>query len=268
MTWVLTLVASQTYLDKAFGTIRQARSVGKWTDDVVLIIPNDVTLSDENRRIVDLLRVMIRVVRPKNLSRIIGFWERHSTHPQYDYLTKRPGLYLKYNVFDTYFKQWDTVAYLDAGAVVLGDFGRIKTSCEPRGWLYAHCDGYPTYEWKLGCQFAFDVFDPREAHMMKRKYAMGCDYFQSTLMIFSSSILEPGLPDKLFALHERYPISTTGDQAILNLYFLLERGLWRPLPVRDDRGFLYDFHERDGCTANDYVVLKYPTSLTEPLHVE
>ena len=258
MSWVLTIVATQTYLTKAFATIHQSRTVGKWDDDVVLIIPEDVMLSDEHRLVAEVLRVIVRVVKPKNLDRIMGFWEARPSHPQYEYLSRRPGLYLKYNVFDTYFKKWDTVFYLDAGATVLGDLGRFKASCQPRGWLYAHSDGYPSYTWKLSGQFAFDVFDHREEYMMKRKYAMDCDYFQSTLMIFSSSILEPGIPDTLFALHERYPISRTGDQGILNLYFSLRRSIWRPLPLRDDHGFLYDFHERDGYSASDYVILKYP----------
>jgi lipopolysaccharide biosynthesis glycosyltransferase len=258
MTWVLTLVATQPYLNKAFGTIRQARTVGKWVDDVVLIVTNDFELSPEQMNSVSELKITIYQVRPRNVDNVLRVWEKYTSHPRYEYTMARPGIYLKYNVFDTYFKQWDIVFYLDAGAVILSDLGRFKTSCKPNGWLYAHSDAHPFYDRKLSGQFAFEMLNDLEVKMMKRKYAMECDYFQSTVMIFNSSILQPGIPDTLFAMYQRYPSSLTGDQPILNLYFQRH---WRQLPLKDEHGFLYDFHERDGCTARDYAILKYPHTI-------
>jgi SAM-dependent methyltransferase len=258
MKWVLTLVATQSYLDKAFVTIGQARTIGNWNDDIVLIVSDDVVFTTEHRRIIESLTLVIHIVQSRNVDRVLAFWRRHPTHPRYEYTMSRPGIYVKYNVFDVYFKQWNIVFYLDAGAVILGDLGRFKKSCEPKGCLHAHSDAYPTYERKLSGQFAIELLDPLEAVMMRRKYPMECDYFQSTVMIFDSSILQPGIPDTLFAMYERYPVSVTGDQAILNLYFTLRQPIWRQLPLKDDRGFLYDFHERDGYSVNDYVILKCP----------
>ena len=255
MSWVLTLAATQPYIDKAFGTIRQARSVGKWTDDVVLVVSDDVILTAEHRHTLDELRTSLHVVRSRNVDHILEVWRQHPTHPRYEYTMNRPGIYVKYNVFDVYFKQWNIVFYLDAGAVIFGDLGRFKKSCEPKGCLYAHSDAYPTYERKLSGQFAIELLNPLEAAMMIRKYAMECDYFQSTVMIFESSILQPGIPDTLFAMYERYPVSLTGDQPILNLYF---QQIWKQIPLSDGHGFLYDFHQRNGYNVVDYLILKYP----------
>ena len=258
MKWVLSFVATQSYLDKAFETIRQARTVGKWVDDIVLTISDDVVLKDEHERSFLELRTSIYVVRSRNVDRILEVWKNHRTHPRYEYTINRLGIYLKFNIFDIYFKQWDTVFYLDAGAVILGDLGRFKASCIPNGCLYAHSDAYPIYERKLSGQFAFELIDPFDADTMKRTYAMECDYFQSTVMIFDSSILQPGISDTLFEMYERYPNSLTGDQAILNLYFTLQYPIWKPLQLKDEYGFLYDFHERDRYSTNHYAILKYP----------
>ena len=42
MSSVLVLVANYEYINKAFNTILQARTVGKWDKSIVLLVPNEI----------------------------------------------------------------------------------------------------------------------------------------------------------------------------------------------------------------------------------
>ena len=186
--WVLTCVASETYIEKSINTIHQARTRGKWVDDIVLLIPDTLSLKEEYMQIFNTLSVIIKPVINRSADKIISFWKQHSTHEKYEYLINRPGLYIKYYVFDVFFRQWDIVFYLDVGGHIFNSLDRIKDVCEPKGWLYAHSDSYPTYEWNLSIQFAFDLVDKDKEEKMKKKYNLECNYFQSGLLIFNSSL--------------------------------------------------------------------------------
>lgn len=255
--WVLTCVASETYIEKSINTIHQARTRGKWVDDIVLLIPDTLSLKEEYMQIFNTLSVIIKPVINRSADKIISFWKQHPTHEKYEYLVNRPGLYIKYYVFDVFFRQWDIVFYLDVGGHIFNSLDRIKDVCEPKGWLYAHSDSYPTYEWNLSIQFAFDLVDKDKEKKMKKKYNLECNYFQSGLLIFNSSLIEENTVTDLLNMNEEYPF-VRGDQGIMNLYFTLERNLWKPLPIQDKYGFFYDFWERNGHKACEYIYLKYP----------
>jgi hypothetical protein len=259
--WVMTFLATPTYLDRAFKSIRQVREVGQWTKDIVLIVPEDIVIPDVHRAAVDTLGIQLYHVKPRDIGPVTRLWTQHSGHPHARQVLNRPGLYLKYYIFDTFFRQWDIVFYMDAGAVIFGNLNRFTTTCEPRGWLYGHSDAYPTFVNKLNSQFAFDIVDKGESDAMKEKYDLSCDYFQGTMMIYNTSIIQDDTVDRLFELTNLYPYSTNGDQGILNLYFNLERRVWKPIPTRDEHGFLYDYHARSNFHPKEYVFLKIPLTL-------
>ena len=60
---------------------------------------------------------------------------------------------------------------------------------------------------------------------------MNNDYFQGTMFIYDTNILNNDTVDRLFILNEKYPIARRMDQGILNLYFLCERNLWKQIPI-------------------------------------
>ena len=166
-------------------------------------------------------------------------------------------MYNKFHIFDTFFRQWDIVFYLDAGARIHGSLERMKNACEPVNCIYAHSDAYPTYEWKLSTQFCLDMFKSViEKVQMLGTYNLSTDYFQGTMCIYDTKIIEDNSVDRLFELSEKYPIARRMDQGILNLYFLCERNLWKQIPIKDDQGFLYDYMERKPYQGRDYLILK------------
>jgi hypothetical protein len=81
------------------------------------------------------------------------------------------------------------------------------------------------------------------------------DYFQSTIMLFDTNIIESDTFQELCALTEKYPISGTNDQGILNLYFVCIKDKWRQIPLGNDSTYFYDFNIR----KNDkpYIMTKY-----------
>jgi lipopolysaccharide biosynthesis glycosyltransferase len=133
----------------------------------------------------------------------------------------------------------------------------MQEACNPKLFFYAQSDSYPSYSRNLDCQFHLDLIDEGARGDIENKYDLHTDYFQSTLMIYNTKLLEENTVEKLFELAEKYPYAVRMDQGILNLYWLCQRNLWKQLPIQDDTGFLYNFHELRQTTRKDYLILKY-----------
>ena len=307
MSSVLVLVANYEYINKAFNTILQARTVGKWDKSIVLLVPNEIVeinpsniafteylysgrkkmqnailLSDPSsftpieslesmlekneeylkiqiniKNTAEYLGVILKGLPTVDFSRVESLWSKYPTHPNLFYILSRNYQYMKFFIMDPMFKQWDKVIYLDAGVSIQGPLERIVKVCDRDDVLYAHSDTFPTYDTKLDVQFDFTL-DNQISESLKNEFNVNRNYFQSTVMVFSTKIITEQTIPQLFTLMNKYPISTRNDQGIFNLHFLCERNLWKQLPIIDEEGFLYDFHEREGRKRSDYVVLKYP----------
>ena len=257
--WVLVFISNEPYINKAFDSITLARTNGNWKDDIVLLVSttlyNDKTIKTKSND----LNIILREVPNRNFDSILNVWRKHPTHSEYNYVLQRGFMFNKFCVFDIYFKQWDIVFYLDAGVQIQGSLDRMKKTCEPNKFLYGHSDSYPNYLWKLKIQFDLELFENKEN---KKEFIdtyssfFEKDYFQTTMCIYDTSILEDNTVDRLFELNEKYPIAKRMDQGILNLYFNCEKKLWKQIPIKDKEGFLYDYHERNDYKKNDYLILK------------
>jgi hypothetical protein len=266
--WVLVLLANEgygqhhsKYIDQALNTIKKARKVGGWKDDIVLLVSSVLFNSEAINDAANMLNVILKEVPNRSFDLILDTWKRHRSPDDVDlnYVLPREFIYNKFHVFNIFFKKWDYVFYIDAGMHIYYSMERFKIACKPSNCIYAHSDGYPTHEWKLERQFCLDIFDTKEQEKaLLDSYNLNIDYFQSTMFIFDTNIIKPTTVDRLFYLSEKYPVAIRMDQGILNLYFTCEQNLWKQIPVKDELGFLYDFHERDGYRGRDYVMLKYP----------
>jgi hypothetical protein len=255
-TWAMVLFSNEPYIEKALISILQVRQIGQWQDDIILMLPESLLNHPQIIEFSQQLRITLRKVKEVDVHSIIEHWKKYPSNPDYDYVMVREFMYHKFQVFDTFFKQWDVIFYLDSGAKIYGDLNRMKAVCEPDGCYYAHSDAYPIYEWKLGTQFCFDMMSSEEELEIKSKYNFNSDYFQGTMCIYDTKILEENTVDRLYELALKYPITRRMDQGILNLYFLCERNLWKQIPVKDEQGFLYDYHTRPGYERENYLILK------------
>lgn len=255
MSWVLVLVSNTNYIDKALLTIKSALTIGEWKDSIVLITDNETI----NNSIIDEIRnlgVNILIAPKLCFENVNKLWDKNCNHSYYDYVTSRRFQYMKFYTMDQYFKKWDYVFYIDSGAKILKSLNRFKESCKPKNCFYAHSDSYPTFEWKLKIQFCLDLNEDISSQLLK-KYNLESDYFQTTLFIYDTRILTEDYVSKLINLMNLYPISGRNDQGIFNLLVLCEKKLWKPIPTKDEQGFLYDFMVRPGYTIEDYTIIKY-----------
>jgi len=259
--WTMVFVANGPYIQKAINTIQLARTIGEWKDDIVLLVSSDLYSDETVKGLCTKFSVIMRKVPERNFDTVLNVWKKHPEHSEYKYVMQRTFIWNKFYTFDTFFRRWDYVFYLDSGAKIQGSLERMKKACVPDKCIYAHSDAYPSYQWKLIRQFSMELFDNEDNKQAFIKSYSNCfdkDYFQTTLFIYDTSILEDDTVEQLFKLNDLYPISIRADQGIANLYFHCERGLWKQIPVKDYKGFLYDFLERDGFRGRDYLILKYP----------
>jgi lipopolysaccharide biosynthesis glycosyltransferase len=226
----------------------------------VILVDSSVDINDESfQSSVAALRCQIRQLPPLDqglVVRIQNLWAPHKTHTNYDPVNCKLIQYLKFHTFDPWFKQWDVVFYVDAGVEVYGDLNRMKAACDPSGVFYAHSNGYPEYSTFGTLRGQFEpILDSTVADVLENSYDLNKDSFQSTIMIFDTSLIKNSTLSSLYTLLDLYPIANRNDQGILNLYFY---NSWTQLPVRDEQGWLYDFLERDSYMKTDYLILKYP----------
>jgi hypothetical protein len=252
--WVITLLSDAAYIKKATNTIIEIRNIGKWTDDIVLMIPQCLELYLQEFK--EEYNIILRILPEKDISAIYIEWQKYPQHENYQYIMSRQYIYMKFFIFDTFFKKWDIVFYVDSGISINHPLERIKENCEPDNILYAHSDSYPVYEWKLKRQFNLELFDKKNADEFVSKYNLDIDYFQSTVLIFDTNIIENDTVDRLFELANKYKFSYRVDQGIMNLLFNCEKNIWKTMPLKDEKGFLYDYLVRVGYNRNDYIMLK------------
>lgn len=257
---VLLLVASETFIYKAFKTIHMARTKGKWTQDIVVLVPDSMEITPDIEDTCQEYSIQLRKVSPVvELQCIFDFWTKHPSHPVYEHMKKRPYVFLKYYIFDTWLQTWKRVLYIDSDAWIHGPLTRLTSLCTEPNVLYAHSDAYPSYVWKLKNQFAMELFSSD----IDTKYNIEANYFQSTIYYFDTSILSETTMKDMIALTKKYPHTIRADQGITNLWIqdqskLFSKTMWRQFPVCDTEGFLYDFHERDAHTRQEYLIIKYP----------
>ena len=65
------------------------------------------------------------------------------------------------------------------------------------------------------------------------------NYFQTGIMFYDTSIIKEETKEEIINLVEKYPISTTNEQGIMNLYFIYIENFYEDLPVRTNDGLVY-----------------------------
>jgi hypothetical protein len=162
----------------------------------------------------------------------------------------------KLHLFNTFFKQWDYIFYLDCGMTIFSDILPLLNEIS-ENTLLAHSDAYPSYAWKLHDQFdktSVDYFTKLNA-----TYNLDIDYFQTTIMLYDTKIINSDTYDNLLHLTHEYPISTTNEQGIIALYFTNIQPLYKQIKTNDDHTYFYDYLSRE--KNNRYIMLK---SWSEP----
>ena len=237
-------VCNFRYLDKFFDTCKTLIDVGEYYGPIVLIVGNDINVDTLNKHpfLKTHKQILVKycpdILFGKEVSAKID-----KTNTQCGKFGYKLFQYHKYHLFTPFFKQWRYVFYIDCGAKIYNNIEPILQTATA-DTLLAHSDAYPTYQWKLSCQF-----------LEKIKIDLETDYFQSTIMLFDTSIIEDDTFQQLYELTEKYPVSTTNDQGILNLYFNCIKKKWKQIPTENNSTYFYDFNVRND--DKPYIMTKY-----------
>lgn len=243
-------VSDKAYFHKFVDTCSQLVSQGNYTGDICLVIGDDL-VHDEclNCEVLQQNRVLVK------------YFPNFSYSPYFlliqEILNREPHWYLKqfqYHklyLFHTFFKQWDYLLYLDCGIHIFADMAPIWKETK-ENTLLAHSDAFPTFEWKLHTQF---VKNNHVFEKLQQTYNLNMDYFQTTMMLYDTSIIEENTLSELTQLLTEYPISVTNDQGIIALYFTQIKPRFQQIKTHNDETNFYDYGRRNN---HPYILLKVP----------
>jgi len=240
----IVLVFNKAFHEKALSTIKQIREVGLYDGEIVCIVGDD--LKDHitqtlNSNIV--IKYFPDVGRTKEKNDLFG--------------VNKPFQFHKFYCFHRWFRDnYKKCFYIDVGAQIFKPLDKmINLNCD--GKLLAHSDSYPRYKWRLSGQFDKVKF-PEQFKKLNEKYDLNIDYFQSTIMLYDTSIISDSTFDVLVGMSMDFYNNKTNTQGFMNLYFNCLLKVWEQIRIRDLETYYYDFFERKNFTTNDYIMLKYP----------
>jgi hypothetical protein len=249
MKYCLTTFCNKNFLSRTEQTIAELRTKGQYSDKIILMVGDDLkhyTLNDSNV----IVKYFPTIDRSSVLQRLNGI----STSDGRDF--NKPFQWHKIYTFHPFFKEWDSCMLIDGGMRIYNPiWPMIHLDCSKR--FLAHCDGYPTYEWKLSCQFESNRFADLY-NDLSTNYNLDIDYFQTGMYYFDTSIFEDNMIERLLDLGNTYINTRTNEQAIMNLIINCEKKLWSQIQLKDDNIHYYDCMERNGLHCSNYIMLKMP----------
>jgi len=246
----IVFVCDKNYFNKFLTTCNQLLTNGQYKGDICLVIGDDLN----NDKLLD-----NELITKNNI--IIKYFPNIFFPPEFvavnnkissngSNLTKKFQWH-KLHLFNTFFKRWNFIFYIDCGITIFSDISPILDEAKENK-LLAHSDAYPTYVWKLHVQFdkTNNDFFPK----LNNRYNLNIDYFQTTMMLYDTNIIADTTFDDLYSLTLEYPISRTNDQGIISLYFSSINPLFEQIKTHNENIHFYDYLTRD--KKNKYIMLK------------
>jgi hypothetical protein len=229
-------------------TLSDLRNTG-YKEDVCLVIGDDLLNSDK------LKNPLLTDVCIKHFSNIIfsnEFIDKFNSIEREDYWRSKIFQYHKLHLFNSFFKKWNYIFYIDSGVRIYSSVQPIINTAKKDKFL-AHSDAYHTYEWKLNTQFSKS--DPY-FEVLNKMYNLDIDYPQTTIMLYDTSLIEENTYNKLLSLAEEIKISRTNDQGIIALYFTNIKKSWEQIQIENEETFFYDYLLRSHKTEKPHIMLK------------
>lgn len=237
MTTCVVFVCNQRYLKKFSKTIKMLRENGKYEGDIVLIIGND--LKEMETELKEQYNISVKYFPDTIFSD--DFIKDFSSLKRNGIWRDKIFQYHKFNIFNTFFKKWDYIFYIDCGIKVFRPVQPIIDS-KIENTLLARNDPWGPFlnKWTLGTQFdnQHPIF-----HELNEKYNLLNikSYFNTSVMLIDTNIIQETTSKELYNLSVKYPISLTNDQGIIALYFICINKKWQELKKEDDDQYYYDY---------------------------
>lgn len=250
----------EIYKQNTIRTICELRTIGEYYDDIILMY------DDELKDILNTIEINEFKNKLNSLNVITKYFPKINRNKYIEILKIKPFIegdsreitktfqYHKFYLFNEYFKKWDKIFYIDVGMNILKPIQKIlNIDCTNK--LLAHSDTYPYYKNKLDCQFEKKSY-PEIFEELKREFNLNIDFFQTTILLLDTNIIQSNTFEELINLSEKYFISKTNEQGIMNLLFNCKLKIWKQIQIKDSETFYYDFWERPKYNKNNYIMLK------------
>lgn len=195
MSKILVQVADKNYLNHSKSLFMNASIAGKWDGDFCLIANN---IDDQDLK--EIKKAGIHVVH-KNI-----------INPYY----------AKFYLFEEYFKNWDTVLYLDCDIMILDDINKIQIPKSAELIM----EEEPFFIHQYFCQNWDASVADIELNKLRLNHNIDQTGFNSGVMYFNTDIINKNTLNELLSLKEslqhinNHTNPNGGDQPILNLHFL------------------------------------------------
>ena len=243
-------LCDKAYFNKFIYTCNQLITNGKYSGKICLVVGDDL----QNDKILDcdlIKKNNIIIKHFPNIPNTQTFLEIQKKMERPPHWFQKQFQFHKFHLFNTYFKQWDFIFYLDCGITIFSDVSPIINEIT-KNTLLAHSDAYPTYEWKLHNQF--DKKNTEYFTKLNETHNLNIDYFQTTVMLYDTNVIQTDTYDNLLNLLWEYPISITNDQGIIALYFTNIKPLFKQIKTHNETLFFYDYLARRNNFK--YIMLK------------
>ena len=243
-------VCNKAYFNKFINTCNQLLLNGNYKGDICLVIGNDL----QNDKLLEseiIVKNNIEIKHFPDIQFSDKFIETNNKINCDGYNKTKKFQWHKLHLFNTFFKKWNYIFYIDCGITIFSDITPILNEVK-ENTLCAHSDAYPTYVWKLYTQF--DIQNNEYSKKLMNKYNLNIDYFQTTIMLYDTKIIEDDTFNNLLELSHEYPISKTNEQGIIALYFTNIKPLFKQIKTNNDHTYFYDYLSRNN--NNKYIMLK------------
>lgn len=237
-------------------TIQKIRTTGQWRESIVWVsidfVPHESILSEWDVQVLQKPSIDIEWLSDIRKNYPIKNTDGREVHKLIQFS--------KWRVFDTFFHQWDSMLYIDAGMHVFHPID-IVFSVPHKGFFVAPDDRFPFDDPSKNFRKQWDAHSMPSVYHDLEAY---CDaawldqggYFLNCMWLMDTRLINETTVDELCAFARRFPISRTNEMAVMNLYF---HKVWKPLPHHPIHNlFLFDWTERFDNTTDKYILLKYP----------
>jgi hypothetical protein len=246
----LVLLTNNSYFDKMLYTLSGITQAG-YNGDICVVIGDDLQNSEKlKHHLLQTHNIAIKYFPDIIFSN--DFLEKFNSMERDEYWRVKKFQYHKLHLFNTFFKQWKYIFYVDSGITVLNSIDPIL-QIKKQKKLLAHSDAYPEYTRRLEAQF---VFNEPLFSKLREKYNLDIDYPQTTIMLYDTDIIENDTYTNLLQLAEDVKISMTNDQGIIALYFTCIHNVWEQIQLEDEHTWFYDYAVRPFKRNKPHILVK------------
>ena len=234
--------------------INQVRNEGEYTGDIIILtskfIPTFLFNLDNKKNVkyLKFKRIKFDKKTEKSLKEIntLGQPNRH---------IYKNFQWHKLHLFDTKLKHWNYIFYVDINMTIHKNINPILKN-KPIKCLFANRDYSNGENWTLEGQFDNTH---KDFSKLKNKYDLTVkNYFQTGMVFYDTKIIETETKKDIIKLVKKYPYTRTNEQAIMNLYFVFEKDLFKKLPENIEGLSTYSYWKHDDNTRiTKQLVKKY-----------